>query len=529
MAVELKLRRDVEADIDAMTPAEGEPIYDVTNKRLRVGDGSIAGGTPLAVESETATGSTTARSMADRFAEVFNVKDYGAVGDGTTDDAAAIQAAIDAAEAAGGGTVVFPAAIYAIETGLVIDNDGVLLVGDGAGSQLAGGGKVDIRASAATTIKWTGTAGTGTMVQFTSDAADGGGEVGKGGGGISDIFIDGQENALIGLEIETWSHGRFTNVHVGWVRTYGYKFWTLKNNVSLGADDTQHNDFTNLTYQEANTAQNPVGMILGTQNSLNGNFSMNNFRDVQIVMDGTGNGLELENTDTNMFFHVRVGHRLGNSTAKVILHADDTGTLDTDGTPVTTSRYNQFFASEFSQGVTAKATVAGSVSSFGNLIFGLSRGNAAPAPTIEPGADLQFWDSSELSPIKLNVKLDDDGATPGPAINLFRQSTSPADFDALGLINFQGRDSGNNLTVYARIASNILDVTDSPASQDGRLTLLSMQAGTLTSAMEWQNGVKVGQCRRDVGVQTFLKKNSGRLCSLYYVNPENRSIFGAQT
>ncbi len=47
MATELKLRRDVEADIDAMTPAEGEPIYDITNKRLRVGDGSVAGGLHL--------------------------------------------------------------------------------------------------------------------------------------------------------------------------------------------------------------------------------------------------------------------------------------------------------------------------------------------------------------------------------------------------------------------------------------------------------------------------------------------------
>lgn len=44
MATELKLRRDVEADIDAMTPAEGEPIYDITNKRLRVGDASTSGG-----------------------------------------------------------------------------------------------------------------------------------------------------------------------------------------------------------------------------------------------------------------------------------------------------------------------------------------------------------------------------------------------------------------------------------------------------------------------------------------------------
>src|SRR5260221_330589 len=45
--------------------------------------------------SPTATGSTTARSLANRFGEIINVRDFGAVGDGTTNDTAAFVAAIN--------------------------------------------------------------------------------------------------------------------------------------------------------------------------------------------------------------------------------------------------------------------------------------------------------------------------------------------------------------------------------------------------------------------------------------------------
>jgi hypothetical protein len=74
----------------------GATTQDVLNVDAS-GNVSFAGTTGLGNISNStaiATGSTTARSLANRFADVANVLDFGAVGDGSTDNNAAILAAI---------------------------------------------------------------------------------------------------------------------------------------------------------------------------------------------------------------------------------------------------------------------------------------------------------------------------------------------------------------------------------------------------------------------------------------------------
>lgn len=66
--------------------------------------------------------------------QVFNVKSYGAVGDGTTDDTAAIQSAMNAAGASG-GVLSFPTGTYLVSSAIVPKSK-VLVRGSGAASAM---------------------------------------------------------------------------------------------------------------------------------------------------------------------------------------------------------------------------------------------------------------------------------------------------------------------------------------------------------------------------------------------------------
>lgn len=151
MASQLQLRRGTTAQHAVFTGAPGEITVDTTTKALVVHDGTTVGGFPAAKASDlatklsvgaavggalagtlpnptlapiTATGSTASRSLENRFAEVVNVKDFGAKGDWNgvtgTDDTAAIQAAINRVVSNGGGTLQFePGKTYRVNTSTV--------------------------------------------------------------------------------------------------------------------------------------------------------------------------------------------------------------------------------------------------------------------------------------------------------------------------------------------------------------------------------------------------------------------------
>ncbi len=112
--------------------SNGFPVQSVAGKTGAVSD--------LSAGSTLSTGSTTARSLADRAQDTLNVRDFGAVLDGVTDDTPALARAQQAAQNRGGALIVIPAGnLYLAGTVYTISGNGWLIQ---AGATVSGPGQI---------------------------------------------------------------------------------------------------------------------------------------------------------------------------------------------------------------------------------------------------------------------------------------------------------------------------------------------------------------------------------------------------
>ena len=117
--IQVQLRRGTTAQHGSFTGAQGELTVDTDKNALVLHDGSTAGGKAIGADI-VATGSTTARSLEDRFADVVNVLDHipsnlhASIIDGsnTTDLTEYFNTAITEATGSDRRPVYVPAGIY---------------------------------------------------------------------------------------------------------------------------------------------------------------------------------------------------------------------------------------------------------------------------------------------------------------------------------------------------------------------------------------------------------------------------------
>lgn len=164
-------------------------------------------------------------------------------------------------------------------------------------------------------------------------------------------------------------------------------------------------------------------------------------------------------------------------------------------------------------GTTNKITVTNGDGVSGNPTITIPDSPVFVAPTIN---DFLYFYTS------------DDSATAGPSLFLTRDSSSPAASDFLGLITFNGKDSGGNETTYASITTEIIDPTD--GSEDGGLQFNTRQAGADVTAFRIRHGVYVGSATGgDTGAGTVNAVDyykNGSLLNFALLDVEDQTVTG---
>jgi hypothetical protein len=298
----------------------------------------------------------------------INALHYGVAADGSNDDSAAIQAAIDALPASG-GSVRLPSGTMAIASTVIVAKSNVRLVGTGGDNRHDAAPFV---VNAGTRLKWTGSSG-GTMLRFTS--VSGAANPKMTGGGVGAVVLDGDNLAARCLELLSWNSGRFEDILL-----YSATAACLHINVVAelsDARDPQENVFERIWIASLTGSAHGIVLASGTPGA---NPSYNMFS-AAVIQVNDGDGVALFDCDNNWFDHFRIfvtgaGHA-------VVFNGSDTSATDV-------SRDNVFNHLTTAAQVLAKGTTSFANAAGRNACFNMDQTNATVEPTVETGARLSY-------------------------------------------------------------------------------------------------------------------------------------------
>jgi polygalacturonase len=337
----------------------------------------------LQAASGEATGLKWASLTVPPALPVFNVKDYGALGDDSHDDTADIQEAIDACATAKGGIVYFPVGRYKITATLNVNYNMIHLMGAGSAYTTDVG---DFTQAGGSMIVWRGSsAGTMISAQPMAIGASGTALLGL---KITDLTIEGRNYggtamAGIGLSIKS-AHGWFLQ------NLFFMDFSTVAldlNVLSAGSIGEAH-DTTRGIAQRICIRQLDEGGASGIGMRLDGsataNACLNEFNTFQISHTN-GIAIKLLNSDTNEFNNISINRSGGGTAVGVEINGSTVGDNYT-------ARNNVFFScSAGAGGCTVRGTSSGATyPSLDTHWHDYQVGNGEPVPVIETAANMIF-------------------------------------------------------------------------------------------------------------------------------------------
>ena len=106
----------------------------------------------------------------------------------------------------------------------------------------------------------------------------------------------------------------------------------------------------------------------------------------------------------------------------------------------------------------------------------------ATSVTVNDGVEITTADNTDT----LTLTSTDEDASSGPNLRMYRNSSSPADSDILGVLEYEGRNDNSEDIRYVQITSFADDVSD--GTEDGSYFISTMHGGTLRNRMNVRPG-----------------------------------------
>mgnify|MGYP007071577223 CR=1 FL=1 len=312
----------------------------------------------------TAAGSTTARTLAARFGDMLSPEDFGAVGDGSTDDKTPLTNWLNAVMASSSRCGYMPAKTYAISGALPnITVSGVTIVGAGPSSSH------DVGSAGGTILKAITNSG---FTMMTVAPTEGASAQRLDSVRIIGVSFNCNSLAAKGLLVKSVFRGEF-DVYAQEATTSGFE---LDVATTLGeAKDCQRNIIRFIGRQYSNTAPG-----LRLKGSSVANISFNQFEYVD-VGHYNGTGIICENADNNVWHDLRVLKAAGGSATDSIEWRGGA----TDGERV---RGEYIYQLSTTVRAVAKGTGTYTVGAGPVYIDALDTENSSPLPIAEAGASI---------------------------------------------------------------------------------------------------------------------------------------------
>lgn len=357
--------------LDTFTDPTGSDLMSVVDHALQHDN---TNGAIRAIEAKIGVNESAVRTSLDYITAaaqttIYNVMQFGAAGDGITDDTAAIQEAIDAAAAADGGIVLLPPLQFNISSTLNLIVSNVHLQGSGGDTT-----HDTPSPTTGTIINWAGAVG-GTVISMRSPS--GALLAAQCRMAVHNLTIECGNSAAVGLEILSARSCDVKDVFIHNPTTMAVSLGVV---ASLAESrDTQHNHIRNVTIRLYGTPSADGIVFDGDALS---NTSLNVITNV-FVLHQDGTAYKLANADNNVFVGCRCFRKSGGNGDGVALLGG--------ASLVQTARSNMFIhLTAGDGGIHSYGTETYTSPSLDNMILGYDTGNSAFPPTVGTGSRLSY-------------------------------------------------------------------------------------------------------------------------------------------